>query len=440
VYKNNHSKVTIICQKHGYFEQTPHGHLAKQGCPKCSVERIANALRLSQKEFIKRASNIHQGKYDYSKTVYVRNIEKITIICPHHGEFQQLAGSHLSGNGCWKCVVTYPLSKEQFIQVAIEKHGDQYDYSKIEYVNTTTHVTIICSTHGEFTRTPSVHLSSDYGCPKCGVEARAAAATYSTEEFIVKAKKVHGNKYCYNKTKYIKCDKPVIITCVKHGDYKQKPVNHINSRGCPQCANNVKLTTADFIQKSQEVHGNKYDYSQSIYKGGKEKIEIICSVHGSFWQNPNHHMRGVGCPKCNESNGEKSIREYLERHNIKYKPQYKFKKSEIYRSRFDFAIQNGLIEYHGKQHYLPSSFGSSEKNADIRVLVDTVQRDFKKERWCKKYKIPLLIIPYWDKKRIPEILDVFFTGKEPALSNPPQIVIKYETIRQKILQSFKCNL
>jgi len=122
VYKNNHSKVTIICQKHGYFEQTPHGHLAKQGCPKCSVERIANALRLSQKEFIKRASNIHQGKYDYSKTVYVRNIEKITIICPHHGEFQQLAGSHLSGNGCWKCVVTYPLSKEQFIQVAIEKN------------------------------------------------------------------------------------------------------------------------------------------------------------------------------------------------------------------------------------------------------------------------------------------------------------------------------
>ena len=160
-YKNNETKVCIICPIHGEFWQTPHAHLGGQGCQCCNGN-----IKLSVLEFIKKATEIHNNKYDYSKVKYVDYDTKVCIICPIHGEFWQTPHAHLGGQGCPKCSKNYKLDNETFIENAKKIHGDKYDYSKVEYLNSEIKVCIICSKHGEFWQTPHNHLNGQ-GCPYC---------------------------------------------------------------------------------------------------------------------------------------------------------------------------------------------------------------------------------------------------------------------------------
>lgn len=103
-YKNNSTKVKIICTKHGVFEQDPSSHINhKNGCPKCAYILKADIIRLTTEDFIKNAKIIHDGKYDYSLVNYNKSHIKIKIICPKHGEFLQKPNAHLNGNGCPIC-------------------------------------------------------------------------------------------------------------------------------------------------------------------------------------------------------------------------------------------------------------------------------------------------------------------------------------------------
>jgi hypothetical protein len=125
----------------------------------------------------------------------------------------------------------------------------------------------------------------------------------TTEEFVLRARQVHGDKYYYNKVNYRSTDTPVIITCPTHGDFSQEPRGHLWGSGCPECyydkaGEYSKLTTKQFIERSIIVHGNKYDYSKVIYNNMHEKVVIGCNVHGNFKQTPNSHLHGSGCFKC----------------------------------------------------------------------------------------------------------------------------------------------
>ena len=129
--------------------------------------------KLTTKEFIKRAIEVHGDKYDYSKTIYENSQTKVKIICPIHGEFRQTPQSHLSGNGCMSCgkiSMSEKLSSntKKFIKRAIEVRGDKYDYSETIYENNKTKVKIICPMHGEFYQTPNNHLRGN-NCPKCNI-------------------------------------------------------------------------------------------------------------------------------------------------------------------------------------------------------------------------------------------------------------------------------
>lgn len=131
--------------------------------------------RLTTEQFIERATDIHNGKYDYSKVNYVNNSTKVCIICPEHGEFWQMPSKHLSSQGCPICANFKKwdwkrISKEEFIKRARQVHGDKYDYSKIEYKNTHTKTAIICPIHGVFYKTPDAHINSKQGCPLCILE------------------------------------------------------------------------------------------------------------------------------------------------------------------------------------------------------------------------------------------------------------------------------
>ena len=120
----------------------------------------------------------------------------------------------------------------------------------------------------------------------------------TTEQFIEEAKKIHGNKFDYSKVDYKNANTKVCIICPEHGEFFQRPISHLRGDKCPSCSGNKKLTSEQFIKKSNEIHNNKFDYSKVDYKNHSTKVCIICPEHGEFWQTPNSHLSGKGCPKC----------------------------------------------------------------------------------------------------------------------------------------------
>lgn len=126
------------------------------------------------------------------------------------------------------------------------------------------------------------------------------AAKLTREQFIERAMLMNGNKYDYSKSVYIIGKIKLEIICPEHGSFWQTPNCHTHirrPRGCPKCANNY-INTEKFINKSKKLHGDIYNYERVLYTAAKTKVEIICHRHGSFWQTPNSHTMGQGCPKC----------------------------------------------------------------------------------------------------------------------------------------------
>jgi uncharacterized C2H2 Zn-finger protein len=296
-YTGADRKVIIICPEHGEFKQQSSVHLIGCGCPQCG-----GAIKHTLNDFIQKANKIHNNKYDYSKVNYINSKTKVIIICPEHGEFSQIPSSHLNGCSCLKCGIikastSKRYSSEKFIKKAIKIHENFYDYSKIVYIDSQTKIIIICPEHGEFEQTPSGHLSGR-GCPICANNKKGQTLIYTTKEYIQKVNKIHKNFYNYSKVKYVRSDKKIIIICPEHGEFLQKPVDHLLGKGCQKCAGIYKPSTEEYIQKANEVHNYEYDYSKVKYLDAKSKIIIICTEHGEFEQEASSHLGGAGCPIC----------------------------------------------------------------------------------------------------------------------------------------------
>ena len=198
---------------------------------------------------------------------------------------------------------------EEFIAKARAVHGDRYDYSMVKYVNGTTSVCIKCPVHGEFMQAPKLHLK--YGCRKCGRVACSEKRKDSFETFVMKARKVHGDRYGYERLRtdgsenYRGSYEPMDIYCPVHGTFCQAPHDHLKGSGCPKCGreNTVqsrRMTNEEFIRRATETHGGKYSYEKTDMDGRDTdgKVIIKCTVHGYFRQNPHDHIKGQGCPKC----------------------------------------------------------------------------------------------------------------------------------------------
>ena len=326
-YVNSQTKVCIICPKHGEFWQRPNDHLNGHGCPKCTKKH-----KYTTEEWVEEAKKVHRDKYDYSKVVYKGAFEEVCIICPIHGEFWQKPYSHLNGRGCRKCKYEKSSKKKNmgvnlFIKRAKKIHGDRYDYSKVEYIDSNTKVCIICPIHGEFWQTPSNHLSK-HGCPTCAK--------------------------------------------IERGKKKRK-------------------TKELFISQSKKIHNDKYDYSSVEYTNSHTKICIICPKHGIFFQRPYDHLNGHGCPSCENSVLEEMVRKELTKNNILFEEYYCFEwlineetkypyKLDFYLPKYDVAI-----ECQGIQHFKPIKFFGGEKN-----LRYNIKRDLDKKKLCHEHNVRLL--------------------------------------------------
>lgn len=265
-------------------------------------------IKWTTEKFVEKAKEIHCNFYDYSNTVYVKYKQKVKITCPIHGDFEQTPSHHLNGEGCPKCRYLKSASSkrrnlENVISLANEKHNSKYDYSLItEYKNDRIKYPIICNKHGVFYQSFNNHICANQGCPICGKDKNAELKRYSTEDFIKLANNIHDNFYSYDKTNYVSSDKKVIITCPKHGDFEQKPSNHINGQGCPKCfilkshiENEVltyvkSLTTNEVIENDRSVlNGKEID----IYLP-QNKIGI--EINGLIWHSekfdiePSYHL------------------------------------------------------------------------------------------------------------------------------------------------------
>ncbi|MFA5733351.1 MAG: hypothetical protein WC934_15300, partial [Acidithiobacillus sp.] len=254
-------------------------------------------VRYTTEEFIKKAKLIHGDKYDYSLVNYTNCYTKVKIICKIHGEFEQIPSDHLSGKGCNKCYGSVKSTTEEFTRKAKLVHGDKYNYSLVNYTGNKIKVKIICKKHGEFEQSPAKHLAGQ-NCIKCINEKSSKKYSSTIEEFIQKAKLVHGDKYDYSLVNYVGSVIKVKIICPIHGKFEQRPDKHLYGQGCQECYGKKKFTLNKFIEKAKLIHGDKYNYSKVEYKNIFIKIKIICPIHGEFEQAPVNHLKGYGCVKC----------------------------------------------------------------------------------------------------------------------------------------------
>ena len=278
-------------------------------------------------QFIQKANDINNYKYDYSKTHYTNSKTEVEIICPKHGSFFQKPVGHINRhNGCVKCSYEDRAKSRQnqnFIQNANKIHNCKYDYSNVDYVNGQTDVEIICPKHGSFFQKPKQHLYREDGCPSCG-----------------------GTK---------------------------------------------RRTQSSIIEESKNIHNDKYDYSKVQFINLKTKVEIICPKHGSFFQHMNQHIHlKTGCPRCSSSKGELEIEKFLKNNNIKYVTEYIIHGCRHKLPLpFDFYLTdlNILIEYDGIQHFKPIKFFGGDEGLKNTKLRDQIKTDFVKNNDYILYRI-----------------------------------------------------
>ena len=286
------------------------------------------------------ASKIHNNKYDYSKTIYKDKKEKVTIICPIHGEFKVGPSWHLLGNGCVKCNQNYDeftaTNNESFIRISKQIHGkDTYDYSLLDFKSMNQKIKLICNKCGRiFELKAAHHIRKRNGCPVCN---RIAAGEKS------------------------------------------------------------RLDPQEFIERCKVIHGDKYDYSETKYVNSKTKIKVRCNAcHEYFYIYPSNHLDGVGHSTCKYnpkgSTGERILEETLKENNIKFEKQKIFEDCKLGNYLpFDFYLPdyNICIEYQGRQHYEPVDLWGGEETLKKQQF-----RDETKRQYCEKKGIELIEIKY----------------------------------------------
>ena len=377
-YVNSKTKVLIRCIKHDEtFPQTPFAHniMKRQGCPICQEEikeQVRKRRATGTENFIQRAEEKFGDRFDYSEVEYVNSSTPVKITCLKggHGSFMMTPRSHLiSKHGCRKCGLestqnSQRTSKDEFIERALHKFGSKFDYSNMSYTDYNSSVTIVCKEHGEFEVTPFLHLLyPSGGCEECRKEIQSASVRkMTTEQFVEKARSLHGEKYDYSNAKYTSGSRPMSLRCYKHSlRFDVSPESHLKGKGCPLCEQEEiamyeegkneaiqrrseyrkiqaekrkrskeliqgrppkNYTWESFINLAKQIHGDEYDYQfvEKEFVNVNTPVTIICKRHGAFPQKPRKHMMGQGCPRCigRLRTTESFIEEALEVHKGHY--------------------------------------------------------------------------------------------------------------------------
>lgn len=343
---------------------------------------------MTKYEFLERAREMHGYKYQYPN-LGEKILSNDTIDILYNGVlYKQKVVKHILLGRCPE-KNTPSKTTEQFIEEAKKVWGDKYDYSLTEYKGALKKLKIIYD-GVVFEQTAVQHL-----------RGMSVENNLTQENFIRKAKLKHGDKYDYSQVKFIDGNTSVLIG-YNGIYYSQKPYHHLAGNSPENINLAVKKTLRQFINESNNVHDFKYNYDKSNYVSNQTKVIITCPIHGDFSQRPLSHIKGNGCPNCNESKGEKEILKFLEKYNISYERQKRFHNCRnIFELPFDFyiPIARTCIEFDGKQHYEPLTYFGGVETYEKVKLNDKIKNDF-----CENNYIDLIRIRYDQFDNIYQIL------------------------------------
>lgn len=378
-YVNNSTKILHRCKIDGYEWNTrPSGILLGCGCPKCSGK-----AKKTHQEYIDEAAKINPNIEVIGE--YVNTNTKILHRCKIDG-YEWMISPHtiLCGHGCPVCNGGVKKTHKQYVE-DVATVNPNIDVLGV-YVNSSTKILHRCKIDGYEWMVKPNDILNGYGCPRCSGNER-----YTQEEYVKRVASIAYNievigTYIDNKTK-------ILHKCKIDGyEWYAVPNNILNGHGCPVCGGVKRRTHEEYVVEVALI--NRDIEVVGRYVNAHTSVLHKCKLDGCEWAaTPSNILRGVGCPKCNQSKGEKTISAWLDKNNILYKPQETFDGCRDKRLlRFDFHLLDYgiLIEYNGKQHYEPVEFFGGQKGFEARV-----RRDRIKVEYCKNNNIPLIVIPYY---------------------------------------------
>lgn len=396
------------------------------------------AKSMKEAKFLERLQKEYPDMYDTSLVDYKGRDHLVTLICKEHGEFKISPRTLFFGerghkkHGCWRCAGMIPPSERTQAMTSeafFEKMHQLYDATELDFMTSEFHglrrsVTAFCHKHGPVTHSVSYWLEGK-GCEYCN-------GKFYPPDFLLQARKIHGNKYQYRGVKNIKSAQSYIkIRCDNpdHHWHNQRVDLHLQGFGCVECSNYPNKKTPqkrcqEWIDKCIEKYGEgRYDYSRAHedYKNNDSLVWIRCCIHDHwFRQTPDNNLRSVNgsCPICTidfrESEGEATIRRWLQKHGIlDFEQEHQIPNEDTtlplqYLSADFYLLHNNdcyIIEYHGEQHYEEIPY--FHKNGS-RTFAVQQHRDRYLRQYCSDHHIRLIEIPYTDFKRIDEILSLHF--------------------------------
>lgn len=271
---------------------------------------------------------------------------------------------------------------EEFILKSENMHGNKYVYTNVNYINSRSKVCIICPTHGEFYQSPHLHVAGS-GCILCCRDKLPSKAK-SLKNFIEESNKIHGiEKYNYTKVEYKRAHIKVCIICPTHGEFYQSPDNHLHGHGCSSCAGQGRYGIAEFINRANKKHNNKFNYEKVSYKNLQDLVTIICPHHGEFTQHAGSHLRGNGCLKCASNSISKLEHKWLDSLNvpIEYRQLVVHINGKKIRPDAYNCSTNTIYEFNGDfWHGNPAKYNSEDVNPKNKKTFGELYRETEQRR------------------------------------------------------------
>jgi len=369
------------------------------GCPQCSGK-----IPWTLDRFLIKAKQIHNDKFDYSRITldHIKGVgSHIPVTCKICNYFwTPIIGGHINEkSGCPQCYGNAAWTLESFLIRSEIIHGSKFDYSQImsdHIKGGNSHIPIICKTCNYLWTPPIIsHINAKSGCPQC-----SGRAPWNLERFLIRAEQIHGNKFDYSQitSDHIKgVGSHIPIVCKTCNYFWTPPINsHINNKnGCTQCSDNIPWTLERFRIKGNQIHNNKFDYSQITLDHIENKyshIPIRCIKCNHIWSPriDSHIHSKSGCPKCTHTGYSKSQIEWLESIiasgciNIVHALNVGEHKIENVGKVDGYCAEtNTVYEYHGDfwhgnpDKYLPEDINPASKKTYGELYSKTMMRDQK---------------------------------------------------------------
>ena len=361
----------------------------------------------THEEYVKQVYNVVGDEY----TVLDRYVNANTKIKLRHNEcgheWSVYPNNLLRGHGCPKCAKkrvgkSRRKTNEEFLKQLRERYGEDYEPLEEHKIGSSKIKVKHLKCGNVYITTPN-NILSGRECPKCAEKQRRIAQRKYTQEDFEAIVESEGNGEYEVLGKYTTVENKVKI---RHKScnhiYQVSPAHFKNGRRCPECAKKLRAdakrkTQDEFEKDVKAVHGEEYIVLGEYYSS-TTKVKMKHNICGYIWDVvAGSILLGHGCPRCNSSKGEKSIRSYLENNNIVFKEEYIFDdcRNEL-PLPFDFKVKTNkdkiiLIEYHGEQHYRPIEFYGGVEKFKRQQRHDAIKRGY-----CKANNIPLIEIPYWE--------------------------------------------